>query len=143
MNNLESVCQDLGLELDGIGDHVTKPFYLSCSQYGEHLKAYVDADGWVKDYFSKKLCKTPLGYILANPSVITAEAYDCPINEPYWYISEEHNDRIQKRYNTDTLLDKYNKIYHNMYKTPNINQYVIKAFDALMEEDLRNASESY
>ena len=25
MNNLESVCQDLGLELDGRNGHVTKP----------------------------------------------------------------------------------------------------------------------
>ena len=55
----------------------------------------------------------------------------------------ERNDRIMKRHNTGTLLDKYNKIYHNMYKTPNISQYTIENFDALMKEDLKNASESY
>ena len=30
-----------------------------------------------------------------------------------------------------------------MYKTPNIGQCTIKNFDALTEEDLKNASESY
>ena len=141
MNNLESVCQDLGLELDGRNGHVTKPFTISCKLFEDSV--YVNTDGDIKVYKTDGWCKITLGYILSHPRILTAREYNCPINESYWYISEERNDRIMKRYNTDTLLDKYNKIYHNMYKTPNIGQCTIKNFDALVEEDLKNASESY
>ena len=48
MNNLESVCQDLGLELDGRNGHVTKPFFtLSCKLFEDSV--YVNTDGDIEE----------------------------------------------------------------------------------------------
>ena len=47
MNNLESVCQDLGLELDGRDGHVTKPLTLSCKLFEDSV--YVNTDALMEE----------------------------------------------------------------------------------------------
>ena len=47
MNNLESVCQDLVLELDGRNGHVTKPFTISCRLVEDSV--YVNTDGDIEE----------------------------------------------------------------------------------------------